>query len=120
MVPLIFMTLTDNMRPALTLENAFAFLLLAVLVSACNLLFSLRQFSLFTRAIFHFFAVLMSIIVVLLLHGGYDLSMNSMVLFILYAVLYLVVVPPVLLIGGKLHRKNAEEKTYTSIFSPRN
>ena len=119
MVPLIFMTLTENMRPALTLENAFAFLLLALLISSCNLLFSWRQFSLFTRALFHFFAVLLSIIVVLLLHGGYDLSMNSMVLFILYTVLYLVIVPPILLIGGKLHRKNTEEKTYTSIFSPR-
>lgn len=120
MVPLLFMNLTDNMKPALTLENASAFLLLAVLISICNLLFSLRQFSLFTRALLHFPAVLVSIIIVLLLHGGYDLSLNSMVLVILYTVLYLVIVPPILLIGAKLHHKNAEEKTYTSIFSPRN
>ncbi len=119
MAPLLFMNLTDNMKPALTLENASAFLLLAVLIAACNLLFSLRQFSLFTRTLFHFPAVLVSIIVVLLLHGGYDMSMNSMVLVILYTVVYLVIVPPVLLIGNKLHRKSSEEKTYTSIFSPR-
>lgn len=120
MVPLLFMNLTDNMKPALTLENASAFLLLAVLIASCNLLFSLRQFSLFTRTLFHFPAVLVSIVVVLLLHGGYDMSLNSMVLVVLYTVVYLLIVPPVLLIGNKLHHKNVEEKTYTSIFSPRN
>lgn len=119
MIPLIFMTLTDNMRPALTLENASAFLLLSLLIAACNLLFSLRQFSLLTRTLLHFPAVLVSIVAVLLLHGNYDLSMNSMVLVLLYAVLYLLIVPPYLLIGAKLHHKNVEEKTYTSIFSPR-
>ncbi|MBO5778385.1 MAG: DUF3021 family protein [Clostridia bacterium] len=119
MVPLLFMNLTDNMKPALTLENAATFLLLAVLIAACNLLFSLRQFSLFTRTLFHFSAVLVSIVVVLLLHGGYDMSLNSMVLVVLYTVVYLLIVPPVLLIGNKLHRKSSEEKTYTSIFSPR-
>ena len=119
MAPLLFMTLTDNMKPALTLENATAFLCLALLIATCNLLFSMRQFSLFTRALLHFPAVLLSIVVVLLCHGGYDLSVNSMVLVILYTILYLIIVPPILLIGAKLHHKNAEEKTYTSIFSPR-
>ena len=117
LIPLIFMTVTENLKPALTLKNAFMFLLLGLLISACNLLFSLRQFSLFTRILLHFPAVLVSIVAVLLIHGSYDLSLNSMVLVILYTVLYLLIVPPILLVGSKLYRKNNEEKTYTSIFS---
>lgn len=118
-VLLIFMTVIDNSKPAITLHTAGTFLLLSLLISVCNLLFTLRQFSMLTRALLHFPAVLISITAVLLLDGGYDLTVNSLILIIVYTVLYLVIVPPVLLIGAKLHHKSVEEKTYTSIFSPR-
>ncbi len=111
--------LMDSPKPAITLHTATTFLVLSLLISLCNLLFSLRQFSMLTRVLLHFPAVLVSIVGVLLLDGGYDLTVNSLVLVIVYTVLYAVIVPPVLLIGNKVHQTKTEEKTYTSIFSPR-
>lgn len=119
MVLLLFMTLIENSKPAITLHTAGVFLLLSVLISCANLIFSLRQFSLLTRTLLHFPTVLISIIVVLLLDGNYDLTVNSLVLILLYTILYLIIVPTFLLIGIKLHQNDREEKSYTSIFSPR-
>ena len=120
MILLVFMTIIDAGKPSITLHTAASMLLVAILIAAANLLFSLRQFSLLTRTLMHFPAVLVAIIAVLVLDGSYDLTVNSMVLIILYTVIYALVVPPFLLIGIKLHQKESEEKTYTSIFSPRN
>lgn len=119
MVLLMFITLIDNDKPAITLHTAFSMLLIALLISGANLLFSLRQFSLLTRTLLHFPTVLIAIVAVLLFDGSYDLTVNSLVLIILYTVLYALIVPPYLLIGTKLYQNEKEEKTYTSIFSPR-
>ena len=104
----------------MSLSSAGMLLLLAFAISICNLIFSLRQFSMLTRVLLHFPAVLIVTAGVMLLNPGYDLTVNSLVLVLLFAVLYALVVPPVLLISAKLYQNDAEEKTYTSIFSPRN
>lgn len=119
MVLLLFMTLIGNDKPAITLHTAGVFLLLSLLIAGANLLFSLRQFTLLTRTLLHFPTVLLSIVIVILLDGNYDLTINSLVLILLYTVLYLIIVPPFLLIGIKLHQNEREDKGYTSIFTPR-
>ncbi len=119
MVLLLFITIIGNDKPAITLHTAFSMLLIALLIASANLIFSLRQFSLLTRTMLHFPAVLVAVVAVLVFDGSYDLTVNSMVLIILYTVLYALIVPPYLLIGIKLHQKESEEKTYSSIFSPR-
>lgn len=119
MVLLCFITLIDSSKPAITLHTAASMLLIALLISAANLIFSLRRYSLLTRVLMHFPAVLVALVAVLMLDGSYDLTVNSLVLIILYTVVYALIVPPYLLIGIKLHQKESEEKTYTSIFSPR-
>lgn len=119
MVLLCFITIIDSSKPAITLHTAASMLLMALLISAANLIFSLRQFSLLTRTLMHFPTVLIAVVAMLLLDGSYDLTVNSLVLVLLYTVLYALIVPPFLLIGTKLHQKDSEEKTYTSIFSPR-
>lgn len=119
MILLVFMTIIDTGKPAITLHTAASMLLIAILIAAANLIFSLRQFSLLTRTLMHFPAVLIAIVAVLVLDGSYDLTVNSMVLIILYTVIYALIIPPFLFVGIKLHQKEREEKTYTSIFSPR-
>ncbi len=119
LVLLTLMTLTDDIKPSITLHTAGLFLLLSLLIAGCNLIFSLKQLSLLTRTLLHFPAVLLSIALVLLFNNGYDITVNSLVLVIVYTVLYLIIVPVILLVGAKIHQKNTEEKTYTSIFSPR-
>lgn len=119
MVLLMFITLIGNDKPAITLHTAFSMLLISLLISAANQIFTLKQFSLLTRTMLHFPAVLVAVVAVLLFDGSYDLTVNSLVLIILYTVLYAIIVPPYLLIGIKLHQKESEEKTYSSIFSSR-
>ena len=120
MILLLFMTIIDTGKPAITLHTAASMFLVSVLIAAANQIFTLRQFSLLTRTLMHYPAVLVAIVAVLVLDGSYDLTVNSMVLIILYTVIYALIVPPFLLVGIKLHQKENEEKTYTSIFSPRN
>lgn len=119
MTLLFFITAIGNEKPAITLHTAATLLLMAMLISAANLIFSLRQFTLLTRTFLHFPAVLLAIVGVLVLDGGYDLTVNSMVLIILYTVLYVLIVPPYLMISINVQKNAKEEKTYTSIFSPR-
>ncbi|MBQ8287738.1 MAG: DUF3021 family protein [Clostridia bacterium] len=119
MAVLLLVTLVDSSKPALSISTAGMLLLLALLISLCNLIFSLRQFSMLTRVLMHYPAVLLSVAAVTLLNRNYDLTVDSLVLILLFSVLYAIVVPPVLLISAKLYQSDAEEKTYTSIFSPR-
>lgn len=119
MAVLLLVNLVDSSKPALSISTAGILLLLSLLISVCNLIFSLRQFTMLTRVLLHFPAVLLVTAGVMMLNPAYDLTVDSLVLVLLFAVLYAMVVPPVLLISAKLYQKNAEEKTYTSIFSPR-
>ncbi|MBQ7354728.1 MAG: DUF3021 family protein [Clostridia bacterium] len=119
MAVLLLVNLVDSSKPALSISTAGILLLLSLLISFCNLIFSLRQFTMLTRVLLHFPAVLLVTAGVMMLNPAYDLTVDSLVLVLLFAVLYALVVPPVLLISAKLYQKNAEEKTYTSIFSPR-
>ncbi len=116
---LVIVTLLDSVKPALSISTAAMLLLLSLLISACNQIFTLRQFSLLTRFLLHYPAVLASTALTLLFNSGYDLTVDSLVLVLVFSVLYLITVPPILLIGGKLHQNDTEEKTYTSIFSPK-
>ena len=120
MALLFFITAIGNEKPAITLHTAATLFLMALLISAANQIFSLRQFTLLTRTLLHFPAVLIAIVGVLVLDGGYDLTVNSMVLIILYTVLYALIVPPYLFISVTIQKNAKEEKTYTSIFSSRN
>ena len=119
MAVLVLVNLMGSAKPALSISSAGMFLLLAFLISICNLIFSLRQFTMLTRVLLHYPAVLLSTAGVMLLNPNYDLTVNSMVLILIFSALYAVIVPPVLLISAKFYQNDAEEKTYTSIFSPR-
>ncbi|MGM9636551.1 MAG: DUF3021 family protein [Eubacteriales bacterium] len=117
---LIFMTLanTQNMNPALTLSTAFLCLMAGFLFSICNLLFKVRSISLFVRTLLHFLACLASVVLCVSL-GSYEFKDASLLLIVAYAILYLVIIPPCLLIGSAIHKKNVEEEDYDSIFSDR-
>ncbi len=119
MAVLLLVNLVDSSKPAISISTAGMLLLLALLISVCNLIFSLRQFTMLTRVLLHFPSVLIVTAGVMLLNPGYDLTVDSLVLVLIFAVLYALVVPPVLLVSAKLYQNAAEEKTYTSIFSPR-
>lgn len=116
---LVIVNLMDSSKPAISISTAGMLLLLSVMISICNLIFALRQFTILTRVLMHFPATLIVTAATMLLNSDYDLTVNSMVLVLVFAVLYALIVPPVLLIGNKLHQNETEEKTYTSIFSPR-
>ncbi|MGM9647664.1 MAG: DUF3021 family protein [Eubacteriales bacterium] len=120
MAILVIVNLVDSSKPALSISTAGMFLLLALLISVCNLIFSLRQFSMLTRVLLHYPAVLLSTALVMLFNANYDLTVNSLVLVLVFSVLYAIIVPAILLIGSKFHQTDAEEKTYESIFSPKN
>lgn len=117
---LIFITLANsqNMNPALTLSTAFLCLIIAFLFSLSNLLFRIRSISLFVRTLLHFFACLASVVLCMTL-GNYEFKEASLLLIVAFAIVYLVIIPPCLLIGNALHKKNAEEEDYDSIFSDR-
>lgn len=117
---LIFMTLANNqnMNPALTLSTAFLCLIAGFLFSFCNLLFRIRSLSLFVRTLLHFLACLASVVLCVML-GNYEFKDASLLLIVVYAILYLVIIPPCLLIGSAIHKKDVEEEDYDSIFSDR-
>lgn len=117
---LIFMTLAgnQNLSPALTLPTAFLCLIVAFLLSLCNLLFRIRSISLFVRTLLHFLACLTSVVLCVTL-GNYEFKSSSLLLILVYAILYLVIVPPALLIGNSIHKRMVEEDDYDSIFSDR-
>lgn len=117
-VLLFLLTLTGNTKPAINLVASAIFLLLALMIAACNLIFELKTLSLMTRTVLHFFAVLLSV-VVSAAAGSYEMNMNSLVLVLVYVVLYLIVVPPILLIGIRVSKKQKEDKSYTSMFEPK-
>ena len=119
MTVLVLVNLMDSQKPSLSITSAGMFLLLSFLIAICNRIFALRQFSMLTRVLLHYPAVLLVTAGVMLLNPNYDLTVNSMVLILVFSALYALIVPSVLLVSAKLYQSEAEEKTYTSIFSPR-
>jgi hypothetical protein len=112
------MGLISYETPALTISSAILCLLLAFFYSLSNLIFRLKKISLFSRALLHFFSVLISTVLVISL-TSYELKQESLVLIVLFVAFYLLIVPAALLIGGKINRQEKEEKEYKSIFDPR-
>ena len=49
--------------------------------------------------------------------GSYELDANSLVLIIVYTVLYFIIVMPTLFIISRLKRRSEEETEYQSMFS---
>lgn len=114
-VLLLLLTLTGNTKPAINLASAVIFLLLSLLIGCCNLIFELKTLSLMTRTVLHFFAVLLSVIVTSAA-GSYEMNVQSLTLILVYTVLYLIIVPPFLIVGIRVSKKQKEDKTYTSMF----
>lgn len=112
---LLLLTLTGNIKPAINLASCAIFLLLSLMIACCNLIFEIRSLSLMTRTVLHFFAVLLSIVIASAA-GSYSMNVQSLTLILVYTVLYLVIVPPVLLIGIRVSKKNKEDSAYSSIF----
>lgn len=112
---LLLLTLTGNSKPAINLAASAIFLLLALMISACNLIFSIKSLSLMTRAVLHFFAVLISIIIATAA-GNYEMNIGSLVLVLVYAAVYLIIVPPILIVASRFSQKQKEDKTYSSMF----
>lgn len=114
-VLLVLLTLTSNTKPAINLTASLIFLLLSLMIACCNLIFEIKSLSLMTRTVLHFFAVLLSVILTATA-GSYEMNVQSLVLILVYTILYLIIVPPFLLIGMRVSKKKKEEKTYTSMF----
>ena len=121
---LIFMNLIREFNiskltnPAVTLSTALICLAVSFLLALCNCIFHIRSISLFVRTVLHFLACMLCVILALVL-GDYELKSTSLLLIVLFAVIYLLIVPPYLAISYAIHRKSSEEEDYDSIFSQR-
>ena len=113
----IFLSLSKTAeKPALTLSTCLMFLVMALLISASSLVFYIKKLSMLTRTVINFFLTLASIILVALI-GNYDLSVRSLVLVLVYTILYLIFVPVGILIYTVIKRHFDVDNDYKSIFS---
>lgn len=105
-------------KPALTLSGALLCTLLAFLFSLCNLILKIDKLTVVARVLIHFIATVLSIVAVALC-TDYDINESSLILIVLYSVLYLIVVPICFAVRSSLNRKKSEKTVYKSIFSER-
>lgn len=105
-------------KPALTLSNALLCTLLAFLFSLCNLILKIDKLTIVTRVLIHFVATILSLVAVALC-TDYKFNESSLVLIVVYSVLYLIVIPIYFVIRSSLDRKRSEKTVYKSIFSER-
>ena len=112
----VFMSLagvTD--KPALTLSALLTLYLMAFLIAASSLIFYVGKLSVFVRTVINFFLTLISITVSALI-GNYQFGMRSLLLVIVYTVIYLVFVPASILIYTIIKRRLSEDTEYTGVF----
>ena len=114
----LFMNLTANPaeKPALTLSTCIMFFVMSLLISASSLIFYVKTLSILTRTVINFFLTLASIIIVALF-GNYDLDASSLVLVLVYTILYLIFVPVGILIYTAVKKHYDVEDDYKSMFS---
>ena len=103
-------------KPALTLSTCIMFLVMALLISASSLVFYVKKLSMLTRTVINFFLTLASIILVALI-GNYDLDTSSLILVLVYTILYLIFVPVGILIYTVIKKHYDVDTDYKSIFS---
>lgn len=116
---LAFMELSGlTSKPALTLSNALLCTLLAFLFSLCNLILKIDKLTVVTRVLIHFVATILSLVAVALC-TDYKFNESSLVLIVVYSVLYLIIVPIYFVVRASLDRKRSEKTAYKSIFSQR-
>ena len=118
MVTNIFMTSisTAVVKPALPLSSCIMFLVMSLFISVCALIFRISKLPLYLKTVLNFVCTLLSIIMVITF-GSYELDANSLVLIIVYTVLYFIIVMPTLFIISRLKRRSEEETEYQSMFS---
>jgi len=102
-------------KPALTLSSCFMLYGMSFLIAASSLIFYVSKLSLLMRTIINFFLTLLSVVISALI-GNYETGVRSLILIIVFAVIYVIVVPIGILIYTLIKRKTSEDTEYSSMF----
>ena len=112
----VFMTAANvTEKPALTLSSSLMLLAMSVLIAASSLIFYAGRLSLLVRTIINFFLTLLSIVAVTLL-GNYEFGTRSLILIIVFTILYIIIVSIGILVYSIIKRKLSEDTEYTDVF----
>lgn len=114
---LFFSGLTGTITPAIPLKNSLIVLLLALLLSLCDMIFDAARLHFALRLLAHFMATLASLLICAGL-AGYSLNYKTPVMLFVFLFLY-AVIAPIYIFAGKKHKKglkNEKNEDYVSIF----
>ena len=110
-------------KAALTMSSVILFFLMSVLIALSTNIFRVRNIGLFFRAAIHMvlciLSVIFSMVIMNFFGASYDLETGKLILAVAFAIAYVIVMAPALLIYTHIKTKKESEKEYTSMFKKR-
>lgn len=114
-------TITD--KAALTMSSVILLFLMSVLIALSTNIFRVRSIGLFFRAAIHMVLCILSVIFSMMIMNffgaAYDLAAGKLILAVAFAIVYIAVMTPALLIYTHIKTKKEADKEYSSMFKKR-